>query len=174
MKLTQRENLLLRRALGKATIPAEAETAAKAFIESLRKRGINAYDFVTPTRDGPPPRPEPQASTPPPSPPQPESPPPPPRYQPPPFQQEQEYDPPVRKEKSGRGCLNMLGGLFVLYLLGNLFHSCALVKPPPAPTEISTPVPGGDCPASAFCQGFSAYGGTRPPVHGLDLERRGG
>jgi hypothetical protein len=66
MKITERENLLLRRALDKATTPAEAETAAKAFVESLRRRGINGYDFVPPEREGPPPRPEPEPQSPPP------------------------------------------------------------------------------------------------------------
>jgi hypothetical protein len=58
----------LRRALGAATTPAEAQTAGRAFVESLRVRGINGYDFVPPERCGPPPR-QPEASTPPPPPP---------------------------------------------------------------------------------------------------------
>jgi hypothetical protein len=64
-KLTKRENDLLRRALDKAATPEEARTAARVFIESLRARGINAYDFIPPERSGPPPR-QPEASAPPP------------------------------------------------------------------------------------------------------------
>src|SRR5262245_14062406 len=56
MKITERENLLLRRALDKATTPSEAETAAKAFVESLRHRGVSGYDFVPPERSAAPPR----------------------------------------------------------------------------------------------------------------------
>ena len=48
MKLTEKENLLLRRALDAATSAAESEAAAKAFISSLRKRGVSGYDFVPP------------------------------------------------------------------------------------------------------------------------------
>jgi hypothetical protein len=54
-KLTKRESDLLRRALDKATTQAEAETAARAFIDSLRKRGLDGYAFVPPDRVGPPP-----------------------------------------------------------------------------------------------------------------------
>jgi len=50
MKLTEKENLLLRRALDAASSSAESEAAAKAFISSLRKRGVSGYDFVPPDR----------------------------------------------------------------------------------------------------------------------------
>jgi hypothetical protein len=50
--LTDKENILLRRALDPASSPAEAAKAAEAFVTSLRKRGLNGYDFVPP----PPPR----------------------------------------------------------------------------------------------------------------------
>ena len=70
MKLTERENLLLRRALDKATTPAEAETAAKAFVASLRSPGINVYHFVPPPGQRQP-EPEPTATKPEPPQPQP-------------------------------------------------------------------------------------------------------
>ena len=58
MKITKKENLLLRRALDAATTEAEAETAAKALVKALRKRQVRGYDFVPAERTGgPPPRP---------------------------------------------------------------------------------------------------------------------
>jgi hypothetical protein len=58
MKITPREELLMRRALDPASSAAEAETAAQAFVRSLRKRGINGYDFVSKTgAAGPSPQP---------------------------------------------------------------------------------------------------------------------
>jgi hypothetical protein len=42
MKITEREDLLMRRALDPASSPAEAEAAAAAFVKSLRNRGISA------------------------------------------------------------------------------------------------------------------------------------
>jgi len=56
VKLTEKENLLLRRALDKASAPAEAAKAAEALVKSLRERGIDGYNFFSlPT--APPPRP---------------------------------------------------------------------------------------------------------------------
>jgi hypothetical protein len=81
MKITEREELLMRRALDPASSPAEAAKAAEAFVNSLRKRGVNGYDFVPPGRKVEPPGPQPRpadASPPPP-------PPPPPKPEPPPF-----------------------------------------------------------------------------------------
>jgi hypothetical protein len=46
MNLTEHEQKLLLRALDKASAPAEAEKAAEALINLLRKRGINGYDFL--------------------------------------------------------------------------------------------------------------------------------
>jgi hypothetical protein len=78
MKLTEKENLLLRRALDPASSPNEAEMAMAAFARSLRKRGVSGYDFVPPDRearpegpqvrpsDAPRPQPPPQAEPPPP------------------------------------------------------------------------------------------------------------
>lgn len=70
MKITEKENMLLRRALDQASSPNEAEVAMAAFARSLRKRGVNGYDFVSPDReprpaDTPPP---PKAQPPPPQP----------------------------------------------------------------------------------------------------------
>jgi hypothetical protein len=48
--LTDKENILLRRALDPASSPAEAAKAAEAFVNSLRKRGLNGYDFMAPPR----------------------------------------------------------------------------------------------------------------------------
>lgn len=48
MKITQREDLLMRRALDPASTPVEAAKAAEAFVASLRKRGVNGYEFVKP------------------------------------------------------------------------------------------------------------------------------
>jgi hypothetical protein len=49
MKLTEKENLLLRRALDAASSPAESEAAAKAFIRSLRERGVSGMILCHPT-----------------------------------------------------------------------------------------------------------------------------
>jgi hypothetical protein len=46
MNLTEREQNLLLRALDKASSTTEADKAAEALIESLRKRGISGYDFL--------------------------------------------------------------------------------------------------------------------------------
>jgi len=46
MKITAREEILMRRALDPASSPAEAAKAAEAFVSSLRKRGIDGYDFI--------------------------------------------------------------------------------------------------------------------------------
>jgi hypothetical protein len=77
MKITEKENILLRRALDPASSPNEAAKAAEAFIASLRKRGLNGYDFVPHNRQatasGPQARP---SDTPPPQPPPPQPPPP--------------------------------------------------------------------------------------------------
>jgi hypothetical protein len=51
VKLTKKEDILLRRALDKASAPAEAARAAQAFINSLRKRGVSGYDLVPPDRN---------------------------------------------------------------------------------------------------------------------------
>jgi hypothetical protein len=51
MKITEKENLLLRRALDPASSPNEAEAAMAAFARSLRRRGISGYDFVPPDRE---------------------------------------------------------------------------------------------------------------------------
>jgi|SRR5208283_658591 len=70
MKITRREKELLRRALDKGTTDAEAATAAKALIESLRKRGVSSYEAVPDDREssaaGPQSPPEPQPAQPPP------------------------------------------------------------------------------------------------------------
>jgi hypothetical protein len=70
MKLTQKEDILLRRALDPASSPNEAAKAAEAFVNSLRKRGLNGYDFVrrvAPEREhGPQARPSDTPSPPPP------------------------------------------------------------------------------------------------------------
>jgi hypothetical protein len=69
VKITGREKELLRRALDKGTTDAEAATAAKALVESLRKRGVSSYDAVPADRERPPVRPqsppEPQPTQPP-------------------------------------------------------------------------------------------------------------
>lgn len=49
MNLTEQEQKLLLRALDRASAPAEAEKAAEALIASLRKRGVNGYDFLNGT-----------------------------------------------------------------------------------------------------------------------------
>src|SRR5258708_2848927 len=83
VKLTKKEDILLRRALDKASAPAEAAMAAQAFINSLRKRGVSGYDLVPPDRNpgasssAPPPQPTPEQqqrtySPPPPPPPRPQ------------------------------------------------------------------------------------------------------
>jgi hypothetical protein len=43
MKITEREEILMRRALDPASSPAEAEMAAQAFVRSLHKRGVSGY-----------------------------------------------------------------------------------------------------------------------------------
>jgi len=43
MKITAREEILMRRALDPASSPAESGKAAEAFVGSLRKRSINNY-----------------------------------------------------------------------------------------------------------------------------------
>jgi hypothetical protein len=43
MKLTEREDLLMRRALDPASAPAEAAKAAEAFVNSLRKRLADSH-----------------------------------------------------------------------------------------------------------------------------------
>jgi hypothetical protein len=48
MKITLKEERLLRRALDRATTDNEAESAAKAFIDSLRKREVSSYEIVPP------------------------------------------------------------------------------------------------------------------------------
>lgn len=59
MRITEKENLLPRRALDSATTDAEAETAAKAFVHALRSRKVSGYDFVPAERaNGPAPRPQ--------------------------------------------------------------------------------------------------------------------
>jgi hypothetical protein len=65
MNLTEKESILLRRALDKGSSPAEADMAARALINSLRKRGISGYDFFSPQPQNhappqPHPRPQPQ------------------------------------------------------------------------------------------------------------------
>jgi hypothetical protein len=45
MKISKKEELLMRRALDPASSPAEVAKAAEAFVSSLRKRGLNGYDF---------------------------------------------------------------------------------------------------------------------------------
>ena len=79
MKITEREELLMRRALDPASSPAEAAKAAEAFVNSLRKRGVSGYDLLLPDRNPrassgqPPPQPTPEQRqrtySPPPSPP---------------------------------------------------------------------------------------------------------
>jgi hypothetical protein len=66
MNLTEHEQKLLLRALDKASAPAEAEKAAEALINLLRKRGVNGYEFLS--ASSPTPRPAPQAAPPPSSP----------------------------------------------------------------------------------------------------------
>ena len=61
MQITKREELLMRRALDPASSPAEAAKAAEAFVNSLRKRGINGYEFARPTAA---PQPSPQSEPP--------------------------------------------------------------------------------------------------------------
>lgn len=79
--LTEKESMLLRRALDPASSPTEAAKAMEAFANSLRKRGLNGYDFVPPdsprSRAADPPKPEP--------PPKYEPKPPPPREETPPW-----------------------------------------------------------------------------------------
>src|SRR5260221_4693032 len=78
MKITEKENMLLRRALDPASSPNEAEAAMAAFARSLRKRGINGYDFVPPDREARPqgPQARPSDTPQPPEPPKAEPPPP--------------------------------------------------------------------------------------------------
>ncbi len=45
MKITEREEILMRRALDPASSPAEAEMAAQVFVRSLRKRGVSGYEL---------------------------------------------------------------------------------------------------------------------------------
>jgi hypothetical protein len=51
MKITAREEILMRRALDPASSPAEAAKAAEAFVNSLRKRAVSGYDLVPPDRN---------------------------------------------------------------------------------------------------------------------------
>jgi hypothetical protein len=67
MKITRREEMLMRRALDKASSPTEAAKAAEAFVNSLRQRGINVYELVRPTSARPQPAPEPPKPQPPPN-----------------------------------------------------------------------------------------------------------
>jgi hypothetical protein len=123
MKLTQKENLLLRRALDKATTPAEAQTAARAFVESLRARGVNGYDFVPADRSGPAPKSNDsyagRAQSPPPTK-HPEPPPPPVDPAPPQWT----TPPQQRQQSSGTGCLSRIIGLMVLVAIGSLWNQC--------------------------------------------------
>jgi hypothetical protein len=95
MNLTEHEQKLLLRALDKASSPAEAEKAAEALINSLRKRGINGYEFLKQSCS----QPQQQQRQYQPSP------------QPPPFRPQQ--PPPQRPPPA----LRVLGRLFVLGLL---------------------------------------------------------
>ena len=93
MKITEKENMLLRRALDLASSANEAETAMAAFARSLRKRGISGYDFVPPERTARPAGPQARPSdAPPPEPPKAEP--------PPPYQQAYEQAERVYKEAS--------------------------------------------------------------------------
>src|SRR5260221_4245948 len=92
MKITEKENMLLRRALDPASSPNEAEAAMAAFARSLRKRGINGYDFVPPDREARPQGPQARPSNTP-------QPPEPPKAEPPPPYQ-QTYAERVYKEAS--------------------------------------------------------------------------
>ena len=132
MKITPREELLMRRALDPASSAAEAETAAQAFVRSLRKRGINGYDFVSKTGEaGPSPQPPPQQPKPEP-PPQPD-----PKWD---FMREQgahaqreaTEDPPPQtswpgpqpNQSSGTGCLSRVMGLIVIAFIGMCYNTC--------------------------------------------------
>jgi len=66
MKLSKREEDLLRRGLDKATTADEAETAAKNFFKELRRRGVDGYQFV-PTEPVVAPAPPPEWTPPPPT-----------------------------------------------------------------------------------------------------------
>jgi hypothetical protein len=132
MKLTEKENLLLRRALDPASSPNEAEMAMAAFARLLRKRGVSGYDFVPPNRQAQPQGPQARPSDSPPEPPK-SSPPPP---QPPPEQKAYEQatepeptrwtpPPPERESRFGRwigSWLYRIGFFFVLAFIG---HQCS-------------------------------------------------
>lgn len=144
MKLTEKENLLLRRALDKATTPAEAQTAARAFVDSLRARGISGYDFfVPPERSGPPPR-QPGASTPPP--PRPAPPPPRPTSPPPPRSTyEPRYQTTVPKKEQHHWVGALVTTIIFCAFSGGMMKSCqtvpTAVATTPTPTPTPTPVP---------------------------------
>jgi hypothetical protein len=162
MKLTEKEDLLLRRALDPASSPNEAEVAMAAFARSLRKRGVSGYDFVPPSRQAQPQGPQARPSdTPPPQPPPPEPPkssPPPP--QPPPQQKAYEqanepeptrWTPPPPKPESRFGrwianCLYQVAFVAVFMLVGKACHDQPVSKQhhlydgPPAAVAMPTPV----------------------------------
>jgi hypothetical protein len=59
----------MRRALDKASSPAEGAKAAEAFVSSLRKRGIDGYEFIGAKTGAPPPQAPSAPKSPPPPPP---------------------------------------------------------------------------------------------------------
>lgn len=152
MKLTEKENLLLRRALDPASSANEAETAMAAFARSLRKRGVSGYDFVPPNRQAQPQGPQARPSDTPPPPP-----PPPPKPEPPPFY-EQAYKhasepepeptrwetPPEPESRFGRWIgsrLYRIGFLAVFLLWGAVSKGCHPINIPGAIYVGATPTP---------------------------------
>jgi hypothetical protein len=154
VKITPREELLMRRALDPASSPAEAAKAAEAFVNSLRKRRVNGYDFVRktgatgPTPQQPPQQPKPEPK--PQSPPQPD-----PKWD---FMREQRaraqreatQDPPPPTswprpqpdQSSGTGCFSRVIGLIVIAFMGMCYNTCHPSKtytPSRTTTAWSTP-----------------------------------
>ncbi len=154
MKITEKENLLLRRALDPASSPNEAEAAMAAFARSLRRRGISGYDFVPPDREAQPAGPQARPSDTPQPPPEPPKAEPPPPYQRNYEQAERAYKEaaatdPVRpevqptKNNSGRvlGCFFTIVSWLLIGAISsqcrhNDTHKTAIASPTPA---IGTP-----------------------------------
>lgn len=135
MKLTEKENLLLRRALDPASSPNEAEVAMAAFARSLRKRGVSGYDFVPPQRQATAPGPQARPSdAPPPQPPPPPKPEPPPQKayeqaykqatEPEPTRWETPPEPQSRFNRFVGKCLQRFAGVTLILFIGLISRGC--------------------------------------------------